>query len=414
MDRKRLAQDLSQQHDILGGKALIFRTKASGEVWQYRMWVAEEKKYVRKSLRTRDLQTAIQRAETEYLQTYADIKSGKKIFGITLGELVNHYVGWREKDVRTGKITAGRLLTIKSQLKHLLSYKSESIKVSELERQSLYDYAQHRRLTKRETRDVTIRNEQVTFNHMMEYAYRNGMAHFDKFEFETIKIKDVDRRDIFKDKEYDDLVRYMRVWSARKNCSDADEQTERLMIRDCILIASNTMLRVGELWQLKWGDIVRYEKAKDDGGKERWLVTIQVRREIAKTRKNRLITVRGGEYFKRLYERAKNKQKGDYIFCGSLGTKRFARAKFYAAWADLMKGIGLNYKERNVTWYSLRHYGVTCRLRAGASAFDIANIVGTGIIFIQEHYGHFDQSMARAVALKHFSYSKDGIEERAL
>ena len=71
-----------------------------------------------------------------------------------------------------------------------------------------------------------------------------------------------------------------------------------------------------------------------------------------------------------------------------------------------------NYKERNVTWYSLRHYGVTCRLRAGASAFDIANIVGTGIIFIQEHYGHFDQSMARAVALKHFAYSKDGIEER--
>ena len=121
-----MAQDLSQQHDILGGKALIFRTKASGEVWQYRMWVAEEKKYVRKSLRTRDLQTAIQRAETEYLQTYADIKSGKKIFGITLGELVNHYIGWREKDVRTGKITAGRLLTIKSQLKHLLSYKSRS------------------------------------------------------------------------------------------------------------------------------------------------------------------------------------------------------------------------------------------------------------------------------------------------
>ncbi len=77
-----------------------------------------------------------------------------------------------------------------------------------------------------------------------------------------------------------------------------------------------------------------------------------------------------------------------------------------------MKGIEQNYRERNVTWYSLRHYGVTCRLRAGASAFDIANIVGTGIIFIQEHYGHFDQAMARAVALKHFAYSKDGIEER--
>jgi len=54
---------------------------------------------------------------------------------------------------------------------------------------------------------------------------------------------------------------------------------------------------------------------------------------------------------------------------------------------------------------------VICRLKAGASAFDIANIVGTGIIFIQEHYGHFDQAMARAVAFKHFAYSRWAIRE---
>ena len=98
---------------------------------------------------------------------------------------------------------------------------------------------------------------------------------------------------------------------------------------------------------LSGGDIIRYEKAQDDGGKDRLLVTIQVRREVAKTRKRRLITVRGREYFKRLHERTKYKEKRDYIFFGDVGTKRLLRKKLYAAWADLMKGIGLNYQERH-------------------------------------------------------------------
>ena len=56
------------------------------------------------------------------------------------------------------------------------------------------------------------------------------------------------------------------------------------MIRDCILFASNTMLRVGEFTQLKWGDVVGTEIAKDDAGLEVNLVTINIRKEITKTK----------------------------------------------------------------------------------------------------------------------------------
>ena len=34
----------SQNHEIFGGKAQILRVPQSGEVWQFRMWIAEEKK----------------------------------------------------------------------------------------------------------------------------------------------------------------------------------------------------------------------------------------------------------------------------------------------------------------------------------------------------------------------------------
>jgi hypothetical protein len=45
---------VTEAHEILGGKAIILRTGTSGDVWQFRMWVSEEHKYVRKTLKTRD------------------------------------------------------------------------------------------------------------------------------------------------------------------------------------------------------------------------------------------------------------------------------------------------------------------------------------------------------------------------
>ena len=244
----------TQHHDVLGGKATIYRATASGEVWQFRCWVAAEKKYVRKTLNTRDLSTALKRAEDMYLGIHSDLASGKRLFGITLGQLIDDYLKWRAEDVKGGAITAGRLITMTSQLKHLRDYKGKDTKLRELDAHSVYDYAQYRR-TNHSAQDVTIKNEQSTINHMMNYAYRKGYAHFEVFEFNQIKIREVSRRDTFTLEEYDDLVIYMRTYVSKSQCEDEQIRLQRLMIRDCILIASNTMLRVGELWKLTWGDI---------------------------------------------------------------------------------------------------------------------------------------------------------------
>jgi hypothetical protein len=112
-----------QQTNILGGKAQILQTEASGGGWQFRCFISEEKKYVRKSLRTRDKETAIIRAEEEYFKIRTDLSAGRKIFGIKLSELIDAYIEYREKHVSVGVITKGRLGTIKSQMQHLLDYK---------------------------------------------------------------------------------------------------------------------------------------------------------------------------------------------------------------------------------------------------------------------------------------------------
>ena len=74
-----------------------------------------------------------------------------------------------------------------------------------------------------------------------------------------------------------------------------------------------------------------------------------------------------------------------------------------------MDGIKLDYKTRNVTWYSLRHFGITCRIRAGNVLSDIGQIAGTSVSHIESHYGHYDVEMLRKTALKNFTIDKNGI-----
>ena len=50
---KRKQREMAfDETDILGGKAIILMNDFG--IWQFRMWVGDEKKYVRKSLKTKD------------------------------------------------------------------------------------------------------------------------------------------------------------------------------------------------------------------------------------------------------------------------------------------------------------------------------------------------------------------------
>jgi integrase len=249
---------------------------------------------------------------------------------------------------------------------------------------------------------------------MMNFAYREGLGHISKLNFRKLKVdmkEEVRRRGIFSLQEYDDLVRFLRTYSSKKECQDETERLERLLVRDSVLIASNTMLRVGELWNLKWGDIADITQEIDNQGRSLKLVTLNVRAEIAKTGRRRQVVSRGGEYFERLKERAKYTRDNDYVFSSVNGRSKFTRQKWYLHWKNLMRGIGIDYKKRNITWYSLRHFGITCRLRADVSVYDVSEMAGTSVVNIQNHYGHIDTDMLKRAALKNFSVDKTGFVE---
>lgn len=400
--------------DILGGKAEIYKMSRSGDVYQFRMWIQGERKYVRKSLKTRDLPTAIDLAENEVFRIHSDVSSGRKLFGISLGELVEKYLEWRKKDVETGLITQGRLITIKSQCNALLRIKPEKLKVAELNENSFYDWRQMRVSDNPTITNVTIRNEIATIKQIFDFAYRNGYSHIPRLEFRTMSIKgdEIGRRSIFTLEEYDQLIGLMRSYASKKNTSNYEEYQLRQMVRNFIFALSNTCLRVGELRQMKWSDILGYEDRKDERDRDVTLIKIHVRKEISKVRRSRVIISRGGEYFKRQKRISDYNCDDDFIFPSKSGKHPIATRDIYSQWNSLMNGIGItNHKERKLTYYSLRHFGITMRLRVGVSIWDVAELAGTSVSHIEKHYGHHDDMMKISAALKNMSITREGIGE---
>ncbi|WP_353207252.1 hypothetical protein [Sphingorhabdus sp.] len=90
---------IMSQHKVLDGLATIIRTKASGDVWQLQMYIQEEQRYYRKSLKTRDLDSALEMAREIGAELIGKRRAGIKIFGMSLRQLVDEWVEYKRSEV---------------------------------------------------------------------------------------------------------------------------------------------------------------------------------------------------------------------------------------------------------------------------------------------------------------------------
>ena len=68
-----------------------------------------------------------------------------------------------------------------------------------------------------------------------------------------------------------------------------------------------------------------------------------------------------------------------------------------------MRGSGTeDYQTVKLTWYSLRHFGITCRNRTENTYSEIAEMAGTSATYVQTYFKHYDDGVLRTAALKSF------------
>ena len=387
-----------------------------GDYWQFRLWLDKEKRYVRKSLKTRKRTEAVELGKELYLELFADMKQGKSYYSITSVEGVEKYLAARQKEVELGLITKSRHRTLKIHLKTWIGFISKKERLKDLKRNNCEGYYEWRfEKTDGQIKQSTVEGEQVTINSMMKWLYRQNETYIDGFDFKKLKrIDDAGesvRRQTLTSEEYNRLTRTMRKLSPNTNNELKDLQSKWFKLTQMfVLIATNSGLRVGEQKQLRWED-VRVEEHKDKEGNTVKLARINVRAATSKVRRGRTLLCRNGQYFERLKTCLGERSGKSLVF--SIDGKREVNLKTLSKYFKTMleaAEIG-DVAGRGIVLYSLRHFMITQRIMAGLSYRQVADMCGTSIMMIEKTYWHLNDEIRLTSALDDYRRRGDGTIE---
>jgi integrase len=378
------------QEPIFGGRGYIYTTTASNGTYQFRTWVQSEKHYFRKSLRTKIKADAIKLGEDLMVSILYKVQHGHKISGFSWGELCQDFLAHQRVRVTQGRITDGRFRTIKTQVnKHFLHYLSGKILINEINIDSFLDYASFRRTINPEVTDGTIRNEHTTINAIIKYGHRKKYTPVSKVHVEEIWIDETARRDAFTYDEIKSFKHHTIEWVKETNLDE--EKYYRKTIGIFWFIAARSFARFGELRQLKWS-MVKTTTEKSDAGKIIKLLYLDLPARICKNRKPRIVLCIGGDVLMGMKRISKFTGDDDYVFSRLEENKMISKSQYYRLWNSLLKFSKMTEQEINkkLTYYSLRHFGITMKLYAKTPHYDVAKIAGTSVQFIERHYEHLE------------------------
>jgi integrase len=399
-------------------EAIIFKR---GDVWQFRLWLEKERKYVRLSLKTTKETIAIEKAQKQFVTIKSQIEAGKTYYSLTAKAGVEMYLEYRKGHIgreTTKGIVKGRYGTIKTHLEHWLDYIGRDVKLKELERLDCIDYSVEREKpnSKRPISLATIVNEQSTINGMMKWLHSRGETYIPAFEFETISKKNQTEEDVkrssFTDQEVRDITVLIPnyIKEAKKDMANLANRA-KVLAGYYLLVASISGLRTGEQKQLKWKDI-RFEQIKKNKV-DIDVVNIRVRKETSKVRKARDFYVRDKEYFDDLFKlttptHTNKPYANNFVFSYDGKTVVSQRAILYH-FHKILREAEVSYKDRVLVPYSFRHYFITHRIKSGLSYKDIADMCGTSTTQIEKTYYHIDRDIKITQALADYIVSDDGI-----
>jgi len=387
----------------MDGKGKVVRTAHTGDVYHCFFYVRAEKKWLRKSLHTRDLIEALDAGRKLMMTTLVQIELGERVFNKTYQEVLDEYLREKQEEANAGFITNGRVVTLRCALNWAVKFAGGPKKtITSVDANDWKRYYVWRRNQKSDVKDVTLVNERSAitalfkFADQKRYVAKRNIPIFDK---SVSKSKNVERRDAFTEKEYNHCCSILRYFD--KNGRNDKERDERRFIRDFFMIGANTGMRFGEMRRLRWSQVTVLNET-DVTGKQ--LCEIKLKSEDTKNRKERVVQGMRGDIFLRIKEYSRHTKPNDFVFVDNESGDELPKKVYYKLWGELMEKVGLDERE-HLTWYSLRHTYATFRLlnSRDLDVFTLAKNMGTSVKFIEDFYGHLETAQKRTelVSKKH-------------
>jgi integrase len=401
--RKNKPKIRTEEHQIFGGAAIIFRTPPSGNVWQFQMWLTSDQKYLRRSLRTKDISEAVRVAEDLYLDTRAKIRGNEAVFPKTMQELADEFLDKKKEEIGIHR-TYGRWVTIRSQIKHVINFIGKDTKITEISQKKWSDYFIFRRDSYPNVVNTTLNNEKNTIRTLFRFAILRNYISANKLpELPTLK-RESRKRKAFSADDWKLIYRFMRSnkWLATNN----DKHNEqRQFIRDFALILINTGIRFGEARRLKWKNITILNQGYNQKQYEK---SIKIELDASQTKNNqsRVVIGRRGDVFERIKKYSEFTGANDFVFADNHTGEQIVRDIYYKHWKYLVKETKLDSNRVDTTFYCLRHTYATWQLYAKTDVFTLAKNMGTSVKFIEDHYGQIKIELMREQLTKSFTTDK--------
>ena len=396
--------EFKEDEEALFDNVVIYKR---GEYWHMRMWLLKEHKYARFSLKTRNKATAIDKAETHYLELKLLEKTGKTYFSKTTKMGVEMYLEERLKDVATQIIVKERFSVIRTQLNHWLSVIGKDTKLKELERTDCENYFYERTKTKKSIpiSQSTVENEQSIINAMMKWLYKRGETYIDGFDFKKLKRvdrgADENRRGSFEEREVEAIK-----FALSEYISDAEKDIEtagnlsKAVTAYYLGFSLISGLRRGEQLQLRWCDVEDMEHTEARATAFD-LIKVTVRGETSKVRKTRKLVVKDFGYYvglmklKRKVAGEKVKEAdlrawlGEELIFTTNGKNPITPRAIGYHFDKVLEKAGITHLDkRDLVPYSFRHYFITQRVNSHLPPAIVAEMCGTSITQIEKTYYH--------------------------
>ena len=406
--RVRAAPRMSEVTEIYDGKIRIFRTTHSGDVWQMQMYVQSEQKYIRKSLKTRDKDSAVRIAQDDFIKYSAKILNGEKIFSLSAKELRDRYLTHVETLVDDSQISRGRANNIKTYTKHYMEFVGSTTKIQNVPQKFFQGYRAFRQRKIASITMTVVVNESITIKQLYKWSINEGLMppnYLPDFGKINVKKNEV-RRESFSVEDYMHLVTVGKNWYTKvpQGHPIRDEEIYyRRSIQDFIVLMGNFGFRTGELLLSKFKHV--RINPKDDSA------TVLIPAENTKVRQQREITGRRGEVFKRRLNYSPHTESDDFVF--SHYRKKAVMTKeilydYYKALVGEVKKKHPSFDDTK-TLYSLRHFWITVHLLLGkVDVYKIARYAGTSLTQIQKHYDNVkDFQVSKEIVAVNFRFDKN-------
>ncbi len=412
---KTKGNKILEERELYEGDVRIFRVAQSGKVWQVYIWITEEQKAIKKSLRTKNTELAIERAKEVYLDYQIKIRNNEPVFDRKAKELTDAFIEHQLKRYKQGSITKGFVDTLKARMKHYLRFVGESTKLTKIKEDKFEDYRLFRKESAPNVKLMTLYNERGTIKALYNFAKEKGFIHKGyevRFgEWEKIK-KSGEKlnRDALLPNEWTTIYRYMQSWHTAKHVKSDKQAEQRRFLYQFTLILCSSGIRFGEARRLQWRDIELYDEKVIENDKRiiKKRCKINLPANKTKTGTARTAISRLGNPFVLLKKISKYTKSDDYLFVDNDTGLQIKKDVYYKEWKAMLKGTGLDEGNKNIVYYCLRHTYATFELYKGTDVFNLLKVMGCGIDFIQNHYGHVDIDVIKSQLTKDLRDTEGG------